>query len=705
MGASYFHHHQSLFTSFNRCLSAPPSSNFMAPVNSAVQARTVLVPRSHALSPGAIAGAVVGSVLGGFFLLIVIGFLYFRYRRKSRAPQAEDALPVPKVPGSHQVIPGYYPGVLPGQTVSLDNGQPPFVAYDGALPSAPNGSSAQRSPTSPYDETWVRGDGFSVPQAGPFDPLPADMNFSLPPRQQTFPAAAEHTEAPPLNHASTAPGAANSSYYDTRISISSDPAQDNMPVQRHMSDLYEAQKKEAEAHRRSGSLPRRVWRSITRRQSTRTSKGTISDSPQQQCDGPPATGAAVIKQEPGQEPPRGIGFEGFHIALTTEPEAIPESSGDYGHDIVGPGRRGEPRLQTQQGPYGSYGPPTQDSQYLWSPVRNDSVIRPTTETDPALPSSVLAPNSTYRLPLDAQPPSPSQRPERLNSPGIPEMMDVDVAQIEADGQSPFRPSHSPQLPSESFTINPMAIWHPATPAEQAAYTTYQIKHSASPPAMPPPPPEIIAQQPTPEDVVHSPLPKKEEDLTDMYLILPDDDDDDDNDGNGDDAHRQSSDSYDCTTTPGQSSTTAESNGRTPDTRPTISPSPFPTIPEQGKLVVEPDPSPGSSRPSPQYGPLICPECGREFDQIHKLNHHKRYHDRNHECPYPDCDKKFGTKTHLDRHINDRHLKLKAYHCTEPSCPWFKGGKSFPRKDNWRRHMVKKHGTTPQDFEHMELSLG
>jgi len=97
-------------------------------------------------------------------------------------------------------------------------------------------------------------------------------------------------------------------------------------------------------------------------------------------------------------------------------------------------------------------------------------------------------------------------------------------------------------------------------------------------------------------------------------------------------------------------------------------------------------------------PLICPECGRQFDQIHKLNHHMIYHNRTHECGYAGCDKKFGTKTHLDRHINDRHLKLKAYHCTEADCPWYKGGKSFPRKDNWRRHMIKKHGTKPEDLE-------
>ncbi|KAI3316708.1 hypothetical protein HD806DRAFT_517004 [Xylariaceae sp. AK1471] len=95
--------------------------------------------------------------------------------------------------------------------------------------------------------------------------------------------------------------------------------------------------------------------------------------------------------------------------------------------------------------------------------------------------------------------------------------------------------------------------------------------------------------------------------------------------------------------------------------------------------------------------LICPECGRKFDQIHKLNHHKRYHDRTHECTYVGCDMKFGTKTHLDRHIYDRHLPIKTFHCTEPTCVWFKGGKSFPRKDNLRRHMMKKHGMSEDEL--------
>ncbi|KAK4222189.1 hypothetical protein QBC38DRAFT_427754 [Podospora fimiseda] len=102
--------------------------------------------------------------------------------------------------------------------------------------------------------------------------------------------------------------------------------------------------------------------------------------------------------------------------------------------------------------------------------------------------------------------------------------------------------------------------------------------------------------------------------------------------------------------------------------------------------------------------FACEQCNRVFDQIHKLNHHKRYHDRPHACPHPGCTNRFGTKTHLDRHMADKHSKTRKFHCTQPECPYSKqGGKSFPRKDNWRRHMINKHRIVVQpDDEPTEL---
>lgn len=132
----------------------------------------------------------------------------------------------------------------------------------------------------------------------------------------------------------------------------------------------------------------------------------------------------------------------------------------------------------------------------------------------------------------------------------------------------------------------------------------------------------------------------------------------------------------------------------------------------GYLVEDQSPSPALGTVETDPRPLLtCEECGRTFDQIHKLkyerpyilvtkqekianrmitSHHKRYHDRKHTCPHSGCDKRFGTKTHLDRHIYDKHLIVQKYHCSVEGCPYFKGGKAFPRRDNWRRHMQNKH---------------
>jgi hypothetical protein len=115
------------------------------------------------------------------------------------------------------------------------------------------------------------------------------------------------------------------------------------------------------------------------------------------------------------------------------------------------------------------------------------------------------------------------------------------------------------------------------------------------------------------------------------------------------------------------------------------------------------PSPRSDIVDPRIGGHMgvsprtfpCDQCHREFDQVHKLNHHKRYHDRPHECPHTGCVMRFGTKTHLARHVNDKHQKTRKFYCTQHDCPYSKqGGKSFPRKDNWRRHMLNKHHITP-----------
>ncbi|ODA78692.1 hypothetical protein RJ55_06074 [Drechmeria coniospora] len=104
-------------------------------------------------------------------------------------------------------------------------------------------------------------------------------------------------------------------------------------------------------------------------------------------------------------------------------------------------------------------------------------------------------------------------------------------------------------------------------------------------------------------------------------------------------------------------------------------------------------SPQPVVPASKSGSWRCdePGCHQQFDQPHKLRHHQRYHSKDHKCNYPNCGKGFGTKTHLQRHINDRHEKKKKFHCSVPGCDYSRaGGKGFPRKDNWKRHMMKIH---------------
>lgn len=71
--------------------------------------------------------------------------------------------------------------------------------------------------------------------------------------------------------------------------------------------------------------------------------------------------------------------------------------------------------------------------------------------------------------------------------------------------------------------------------------------------------------------------------------------------------------------------------------------------------------------------------------------------------------RFGTKTHLDRHINDKHNKTRKFYCKQPDCPYSRqGGKCFPRKDNLRRHMQNKHGIdvkTVPDSEFVDDVMG
>ncbi|KAI0838223.1 hypothetical protein F5Y06DRAFT_52580 [Hypoxylon sp. FL0890] len=665
----------------------------MAPT---LYSRSGLTARGTELSPGAIAGTVIGCVFGGSMLLIVLGFLYFRFRRKAREARAAEILPTEKSTGIQRRTFFPIPGFLPRQAPATDTSvhRPPSAkdGIDRGVPAFSDGSDFQQLQTSGYGD-YLRDHETYYTQNFGQPPLPPGIDFSLPPQPTSFPNTNEPGTSLPLDNVAPGHEAANSSYYDTRISMGSNSEQAPIPPDRQMTELYEAQLRDSRERRRgSGSLTSRIWSSIKRKRSTHSSAhGNNSpqySTSQQYFPASPAASPITIKQEPGLGTTEGTSTQAIPPAnrFFEEPGEMSESADVSGASVSENWQQKDQQQHKRQ--------KRGDSRYDEFPLRTSSTIRETTEKDPELPSAVLRrPDSTDRLPPSAQPHSETRSQERLMSPAIPEPMELDETLQGVHRPSVFQGSHSPPLQPESF-VSPMSIMHPSTAVEKAAYTHYQMENSASPPTFPVSPPAIVTDQPSQENPENSIQDPQDDFDADSFLDIP-----------SDDEPRLSGDSYDyTTTTPGQSST-EPSMGRTPDTRLTVSPSPYPPPHEHVKMEPESSSSPEVSKLSPQSSGHICEECGRFFDQVHKLNHHKRYHDRKHECPYEGCDKKFGTKTHLDRHINDKHVKSKAYHCIEPTCQYYKGGKAFPRKDNWRRHMVNKHGATPNELEVMDESLG
>ncbi|KAI1101201.1 hypothetical protein F4804DRAFT_316666 [Jackrogersella minutella] len=653
--------------------------------------------RGTQLSPGAIAGTVIGCALGGSLLLIVLGFLYFRIRRKSREAREAEVSPTEKSTGTHRRTLFPLPGFLPRQAPGTHTSRPTSMKEDieRGVPTISDGSEFQVPQLSSYGDDLMGDHETYYTQNFGQPPLPPGVDFSLPP--QPTATAFSTTNEPgtnlPLENAVTGNQAANSSYYDPRVSMGSDPERAPIPPSRQMTELYEAQLRHSrEQRRRSGSLTSRIWNSIKRKRSTHSSTHATG-SPQystshQYFPTSPVASPISIKQE--------LDFGaavGSSIQAKIPGSRFFEEPGEMAENAnvsdTPAGGNGQERDQQQQQHKKQK---REDSRHDEFPLRTSSTIRETTEKDPELPSAALRNrDSTDGLPHSAQPQSET-RTQRLMSPAIPEPMDLEETLEGVQRLSVIQGSHSPPLQPESF-VSPMSIMQPSNAAEKAAYTHYQMENSLSPPTFPTSPPSIVTDQPAQDDAANFAHVNPEDFDADSFLDIP-----------SDDEPRLSGDSYDYTTTPGQSSTDP-SMGRTPDTRITISPSPYPTVHEHVKPEPESSSSPDASRISPQSPGHKCEECGREFDHLHKLNHHKRYHDRKHECTWEGCDKKFGTKTHLDRHINDKHVKSKAYHCIDPTCQYYKGGKAFPRKDNWRRHMVKKHGATPNELEVMDESLG
>ncbi|KAK8103742.1 zinc finger protein 2 [Apiospora kogelbergensis] len=632
------------------------------------------IARRSDLSNGAIAGAVVGSVVGGSLVFLVLLFFYFRFRRRRLQAAAQADITPFKPPIERRVS-------FPGQT---------------------DASQAEQGSTAINGRVEPGGSVYSM--EGNFQPSPIATNdgnnytnYTQSPQhsQQGFVEGAVlggSADAYYANYPIGEPSAA-ASYYNMDIAMESDPNLPPMaPPSRQMTELYREQLKQARDLRKKerqsskGSVMSRVINSLRRK---RSSKSSSLASP---VDGSPISRQADVPffSVEGAEGP----------GIYAEPQAMGNDSGSDLH-------RAKKKKHDES--YSSAGHPRLDSL--------NTVLKTEPPLDPSLPSSAY-----HRTDAPAEPYHDASRfsNERLQSPDIPEPMEgAPYDDVNSQG---LRASHSPTLQSDSF-IAPIDIFQPSNDAEKAAHTHAELERyeksssptymggSASPPAF------------TGVHTNNGPV-EDEEDEDEDYS-----EDEDDtqmqidhtpypvgnasyNGVNGQGlAHNPSRITPDNGltpsvdhSTPGHSSSNP-SAGVTPDTRITASPSSNENIFIKQETSTSPE-SYGAI-PSPQTPhSYTCDECNRAFDQLHKLNHHKRYHDRKHECPYPNCDKRFGTKTHLDRHINDKHEKKKGFHCPEPGCPYFKGGKAFPRKDNWRRHMQNKHNITPTiDPEAMDQTLG
>ncbi|EGR49995.1 uncharacterized protein TRIREDRAFT_106048 [Trichoderma reesei QM6a] len=362
--------------------------------------------------------------------------------------------------------------------------------------------------------------------------------------------------------------------------------------------------------------------------------------------------------------------------------------------------------------------------------RSPSHQRPSAE---AAPGASLAPAS----PPTSNAPEPSSKATPPESPPFP-------------AYHQFRKSPSPPIAAPG-TVNPMDIMPASTETEVWHRTEHQLyeafhKASTSDPvavpaqessAMPSPSPTPPESQPQPQPIftIQSPGATSHTGLTPDYIINSNNTDTNTNTNtaqinqaqsyhdNGDvamleaplppnhdhslaapDGRHASYPSDHSTPLPGPSFTDVSSQN-TPSTQ---LDTPSPESMGSSDFRHSTSPHSGAGSHSPRTGVYRCdePGCNQAFDQPHKLKHHQRYHSKDHKCPYAGCGKGFGTKTHLQRHINDRHEKKKKFHCSVVGCDYSRaGGKAFPRKDNWKRHMIKIHNIEQQQLpEPIEVDM-
>ncbi|KAG5761910.1 hypothetical protein H9Q72_009988 [Fusarium xylarioides] len=404
--------------------------------------------------------------------------------------------------------------------------------------------------------------------------------------------------------------------------------------------------------------------------------------------------------------------EAFGMYSTEEPRPQPERSWSRGSSLRYNLKQMFSRKSTRDQSLNS---PTSQSlaENLESVPRaqDGSLQRITTAGRPTeSPTDMTAP-ATNSLPV----PSSTQA---LGSPiALPSTLPKGAVQSPPDSPPAtfnFNASQSPPSHPAPGTVNPMDIMPASTETEVWHRNDYQLYVSQSSPNQPPPsagptthegpvdspspltlPPSDPQPQPMP--IVHSPTP------TQSQIAFKTEEVDDNQDISmseiptanhlsplPDSSIRHPSYPSDASTPLPGPAFTNPSSLSTPATQ-LDTPSPHSGTSSDYRHSV----SPGNavSNPSPSNGSHACdePGCNQVFDQPHKLKHHQRYHTKDHKCPYPNCGKGFGTKTHLQRHVNDRHERKKKFHCAVQGCDYSRqGGKGFPRKDNWKRHMTKIH---------------
>ncbi|XP_054167589.1 zinc finger protein 761-like [Oppia nitens] len=77
-------------------------------------------------------------------------------------------------------------------------------------------------------------------------------------------------------------------------------------------------------------------------------------------------------------------------------------------------------------------------------------------------------------------------------------------------------------------------------------------------------------------------------------------------------------------------------------------------------------------------------CDKLFTSSSRLNGHKQFHIRPHQCSWPGCEARFGEKIKLQFHLNG-HQGLKPYKCHFPDCDV-----SYSGRTSLESHLKHKH---------------